>query len=581
MDALPRNPKLEVLRADHDSGFAYQERRHENWNENYTLGRDKVKINRLTQRQSVNLPLMKMTQQTLQKEMDDMPVLYFENLDSDKQAEVFKNEYWKWTSEQNNFELQDSVDKKQEFYFGRSFDQWQIVDGKVKMTVQDPMDIFVDRYLNPFNLHSSRFLIHTHIFTTLSQLKTHKEYDQEALHNLEIWHASDQGLLKSKQNLQSLQDKNQKLSDMGLSDVDEPILGETYVEQTLYFVYDKKKDSAEEELFLKIVVDDMQIIYDKPLEEVIGVTKDHFFRNHFPYVTWAGDLELQDFWSDGKADMTRSPNKIANAWWSQTVENRTLKNLNMNLFNSNIEGFVPQTWQPMAWGMYGVPVPTGEKLGDVFQQMPVQDLSEGLDEMNFLIQMLEKGTGATSALQGTQEKKQVTLGEVQLSLGEAKARVQGMSKFYTQAWKDRGTMFIKLLEAAGDKIDAVTVYKKGRNTDTIYSREISPKDWKSEEGYRCKVWSQDEKNAENMDSLQKMNAAKTVMPMNPVVDTVYKRKVLEFSDFTPDELNDAMRYEEEQRLAMMQQPPVLGAQPQGQGAQPALPLATPTQQPTV
>jgi len=580
-DILPeRNVELEILRLNTESGFNYRQRRHEDWLENYTLGRDKVTINRLTQRQSTNLPLMKLTLKTLLKDMDDMPVLEFEELGNAKDKQVFYNEYWKYTGEQNGFELQDIVDKKQEFYFGRTFDQWQIVDGKVKMTVQDPMDLLVDRFMNPFDLHSSRFLIHTHIFETLSSLEKNKDYDQEAVKKLKLWHASDQGLLKAKQNLQMLSDKNQKLAEMGVPDVDAPILGETYVELTLHFVYDKRKDSEEEELFLKVSVDDMEIIMRKPLEEVIGVTKDNFWRNHYPYATWAGDLERQDFWSDGTGDMVRTPNKVANTWFSQLVENRTLRNLNMNLFNSNIEGFVPQTWQPQAWGMYGIPVPAGGKIDDVFKQMPVQDLSDSLDEMNFLLTMLEKGTGATQTLQGVKSEQQVTLGEVQLTLGEAKERVKGMSKFYTQAWKDRGLIFIKLLEAAGDKIDAVKVYKKGRNTDNIFEREISPADWKSEAGYRVKVWSQDEKNAESQDSLQKMNAAKTVMPDNPVVDTVYKRKVLEFSDFTPDELNDAMKYEEEKRQMMLQQaqmgivPPQQPGQPAG-AQPPPLPMSTP------
>src|SRR3990167_5682476 len=173
------NPELERLRLYKESGYNYRERRHEDWTENYTLGRDKVTINRLTQRQSVNLPLMKLTLKTLLKDYDDMPVLYFENLDNDKMAELFKNEYWKHTGEINNFELQDIVDKKQEFYYGRTFDQWQVVDGKVKMTVQDPMDLLVDRYMNPFDIHSSRFLIHTHIFETISEIEKNPDYDKK------------------------------------------------------------------------------------------------------------------------------------------------------------------------------------------------------------------------------------------------------------------------------------------------------------------------------------------------------------------------------------------------------------------
>ena len=119
-DTMLTNPELDLLKLNKESGFNYRERRQADWDENYQLYRDKVIINRLTQRQSVNLPMMKTAIQTLLKDVDDMPVLYFENLDNDKEAQVFKNEYWKYTSEINKMEIQDIVDKKQQFLYGRS-----------------------------------------------------------------------------------------------------------------------------------------------------------------------------------------------------------------------------------------------------------------------------------------------------------------------------------------------------------------------------------------------------------------------------------------------------------------------------
>ncbi len=70
-------------------------------------------------------------------------------------------------------------------------------------------------------------------------------------------------------------------------------------------------------------------------------------------------------------------------------------------------------------GWYGVP----GKPSEVLQKVDIPDLSESLDEMNFLIEMIEKATGATATQQGVQTKKQITLGEIQLALGEAKARI--------------------------------------------------------------------------------------------------------------------------------------------------------------
>lgn len=576
-DLILTDPELSLLRLNKESGYNYRERRQDDWTENYTLYRDKVTTNRLIQRQSVNLPLMKQTIRTLLKDVDDMPVLYFENLDNDKQKEVFQNEYWKYTLEENKAELKDIVDKRQVFLYGRSFDQWQIVDGKIKWTIIDPEDILVDRYMDPTDIDSSRFLIHTHIFQPLSTLERNTAYDQAKVKELKLWHASDQGIIKTKSNETMLQKKNQKMADMGLSDVDNPVLGETYVELSMHFIY------QDEKLWLYVEADDYNILLKKPLDEVIGKTKDDYWTNHFPYNTWADDVDKQDFWSDGIADIVRTPNKVLNAWFSQLVENRTLRNFNMNIYDSNLEGFIPQTWEAKAWGMYGVPVPQGGRIDDVFKQLPVADLSESLDEMTYVTQMIEKATGSTSTMEGVQPPGQVTLGAIQLSLGEAKARIKGMSKFYTPAWKERGTKFLKLIEAASDKLDIVKIHKKGRNTNNIFTREIAPKDWMSESGYSTKVWSQDEKSTNDTKALEKINAAVVNIPGNPKLIEIYQRKLLEFAGLTPDEVNEIMQVEQQrmqQQQMMAQQGQMMGGQPGMSGQMiPAQPNPPQPQQP--
>lgn len=559
------DPELYALEQNKESGYNYQERRRDDWDETYALFRDKVVVNRLTQRQSVNLPMMKLACQTNLKDIDDMPIIYFENLDNDKQAEVFKNEYWKYTGEINNFEIQDIVDKKQEWLYGRSFDQWQIIDGKVKMTVQDPMDILVDRYCDPYDLHSSRFLIHNHIFVPLSTLENNKDYDQKKVRELKKWYATQAGLVKVASNEDMLNEKNKKMRDMGVADVDAPILGETIVELSLHFV--KRQEGKEvEQIWMYVECDDQAILMKKRLEEVIGKTTDHYFRDHYPYVSWAGDVDKQDFWSDGKGDIVRTPNKVLNSWFSQLVENRTLRNFGMHYFDSTIEGFVPQTFTPIPWGWYGVP----GKPQEVLQKIDIPDLSESLDEMQYVQEMVEKATGATPTQQGVQTERQVTLGEVQLALGQAQERSKSYSKFYTQAWKDRGTLFVKLIEAGADKLDAVTIYKKGKNTDNIFSREITPDDWASESGYRVRVWSQDDKNKANTDSLEKLNAAVMNIPGNAKLQEIYQRKLLEFSDLTPDEINSVMELEQQKREALTSN---LGGiiPPGGQPGQPGMP----------
>lgn len=549
------SPELQVLNNNKTSGYNYRQRRQEDWFENYTLYRDRVITNRLTQRQSVNIPLMKTSVRTLLKDVDDMPVLYFENLDNDKQAELFKNEYWKYTSRENNMPLQDIVDKRQVFLFGRSFDQFQIMDGMVKWTVQDPQDILVSRYCDPFNIHSSRFLIHTHIFVPLARLESNPDYDKSEVAKLKKYYATTMGIVKLADNLDMLTEKNRKLEAMGVPDMDSPVLGETYVELALHFVYDKQEGSDEEELFLKVEAEGISLLMKKPLagpDGVIGDTADDFWKTHFPYNTWADDLERQDFWSDSVADIIRTPNKILNSFLSQLVENRTLRNFGMNYFDATAENdWEPPTIQPEP----GAYIPLPGKPSEVLQRVEVPDLSESLDEIQFLINMAEKASGATQTQQGATQSKQITLGEIKLALSEAKDRVKGMSKFYTPAWEQRGLMFLKFLEAdsnrAESRLDAVSIEKKGRNTDKIYTREIGPNDWKSKAGYRCKVWSQDEKDAKDTDSLQKFNAVKTLIPNNAKLDEVYNRKLLEFLDLRPEEVNEIMEIEKQKKEALM------------------------------
>ncbi len=570
------NPELELLKGNKESGYNYVQPRYDEWTENYDLANGRVKYNRLTQRQTVCLPMMKTGLRTLLKDVDDMPVVEFQNRDNDTEAEVFENEYWKLCGDENhnNFEIKDIIDKKQVFHTGRSFDQWQIVDGWIKQTVINPKNILVSRYTDPSDLNTSRFLIHTHIFVPLAVLEENPDYDKKEVRKLKTFYATEQGLIKAKDNFDMYTTSVQELADLGIEDVQSPILGETYVELSLHFIYKKQEDATEEELHLFVEADDMVILMKKPLEEVIGVTKDHWFKTHYPYHSWGDDIDNVYFWTQGIADILRPSCIVLNTWYSQLIENRTMRSMGMNYYDATTaqdKGFTPQVWEPKAWGWYGLP----GKPADFIQRVDIPDLSDTLDEMTFVMTMSEKASGANATTQGAiQEQNKVTLGEVELALGEAKERIKGMSKFYTNVWKQRAMTFLKLIEAGADKLDAVKIYKKGRNTDELYAREIAPSNWMTESGYKVKVWSQDERNAENDNKIQRINATKTNMPDNPVVDKVFKRRLLEFGDFAPDEIKDAMDYEEQKQQALLQQQQMAQQQQMGMG-QPQAQLGQP------
>ena len=584
------NLELQMLLNNKESGYNYRKRREDQWRENYELYRDTVTVNRLSQRQSVNVPLMKTVLRTVIKDIDDLPVIEFQNLDNDKQAEIFQNEYWKETLRCNNAEIQDIVDKKQDFFKGRTFDSWQIENGKIIFDIEDAEDIIVDRFMNPYDLDSSRFLIHDHIFVPLSHLVKNEDFDQKEVAKLVEFFKSELGIIKAQDNQNSLQKKNQKMAELGVPDIEDPVLGETYVELRYHNVFrnegekwhDNKENKdyteTEEQIFVYVEAQEMSILMKKPQEKIIGSTKDHFWRDHYRYNSWGDDIDKHDFYTDGIADVVRTPNKVLNSFYSQLVENRTMRNFGMHYYNATkkADGFVPSTFNPKPWGWYPVP----GNPNDVIQKVDIPDLSESLDEMEYINTMVEKATGATSTMQGVLTDAKRTLGEVQLAQAQAKARTQGLSKFYTHAWKQRAYKFLKLIEAGSDKLDAVKIYREGKGTTDIYSREISPKDWMTKSGYRVKIWSQDEKKANDMDTLNKLITAKNLMPDNPKLSEVIDRKALELADLKPDEITAIMDFEKKKTEALTN---AMNGQPNPLG-QPGIPgqpnpLINPQQQP--
>lgn len=138
------------------------------------------------------------------------------------------------------------------------------------------------------------------------------------------------------------------------------------------------------------------------------------------------------------------------------------------------------------------------------------------------------------------QPQNVTLGEIQLALQNAQERVKSMQSLYTDSWEEFGLKYIKLLEGSGDKIDAVRIFKKGKNTQHIFTKEIAPKDWESGQGYECEVKDLSQQSSKNTDTLQKLNAARLVMPYNKPLDEIYKQKVLEFAELNANEVKEVM-----------------------------------------
>jgi hypothetical protein len=541
----------EELNADETADFRYQERRHSQWTENYQLFRDKVITNRLTQRQSINVPFIKGIVKTVMANIDEFPDIEHEELNNDKDKEIVVNELWKDFVIADKLEVKDIVDKKQNLLYGLTWHKFNLVGGRIVSEIKEPFDILKDRYSDPADLNSSNHLIELGIYRTLSQLESNPMFDKAAISRLKLAYATKAGLVKSDEVTRQIQAKNQRMELMGVSDMNLPELGQTWFELKAHFkkVYDLKDMKEHWHL---IVLAEGEILLAKPLLELLGI-------DELPFVCWSDDPERLDQYPDGTADIARTTNKLLNSMISSIAENRILRNFGMNYFDSTMEGFNPQTFQPVPFGWYGLPVPISKSIKDVVQKIDIPDLSDSLDEMEYVKKLVETAVAANSTVQGQTEQNKVTLGEVELALSAAKERISSIAKFYMLAMKDKGTLWGKLLNANADKLDAVTLYKKSHQGN-FFSKRVTGKDYKSEAGYTCRAVSSAERAKKSVEEIQKINAGEARFQGNPAFKKIADKKILEFIGASPEETQAVMDFEE-QKMQMPMQPQMPGVQP--------------------
>lgn len=535
----------EELRLDEEQDFKFQERRHPEWTENYQLFRDKVIINRLTQRQSINVPFIKGIVKTVMANIDEFPDIEFEELENEKDKEIITNELWKDFVTKQKMEVRDIVDKKQDLLYGITYQKFNIVGGKIITEIKEPFDILKDRYSDPADINTSNHLSEHGVYRTLSQLEANPVFDRSAINRLKIAYAKKSGLIKSEEVTRQIQAKNERLEVMGVPDLQMPVLGQTWVELKVH--YKKIYDLADmEEHWHVIVMADGEILMAKPMMEILGI-------DELPFVSWADDPERLDQYPDGTADIARTTNKLLNSNISSLAENGILRNFGMHFYDSSIEGFVPQTYEPQPFGWYGIPVPDGKRIDDIFKKVDIPDAKDKIQEMEFVKKLVEIAVAANTTVQGGTEKNKVTLGEVELALSAAKERITSIAKFYNLAMREKGMLYAKLLNANWDKLEAVKLYKKSAKGN-YFSKNATGQDWKSKEGYTCRVVSSSEREKKSLETMQKLNAVKAYFPDNPIVDKEFKQKMLEFADINPDAIQAAMEFEEQK----MQQPMMPG-----------------------
>jgi hypothetical protein len=551
------------------NAFLFRQRRHVEWTDNYELFRNKVIVNRLTQRQAVNIPLMKETLKTILSNTDEFPDIQFEEKGNDKQKEIYLNEYWKDWIVGDKTELKDIVDKKQEYLYGRTWRKLNIINGRVVSEVKEPFDMLVDRYVDPTDLETAHFVIESGIFQSLDELAANPMVDQNVLERLKIYYATAQGMIKAEEVSRLAVARTQRLIDMGVPDALLPMLGQTMIELKVHYVkiYDETDKQDHIHVILRSVgalggspggeiSSGSEVLFGKPLMDILGV-------DFYPFVTWADDPERNDFYSDGVADIVRIPNQVLNVWFSQLVENRTLRNFGMHFYDSTAnENWAPQGWTPEPWGFYPLP----GKPDDILKSIEIPELDQAMDEIQFVKDLVQSATAATAPKTGTSEPGEQTLGEVQLMTSAANERITSISKFYMLAQKEFGWKWSEIVNANADKLDDVKLYKKGFRGN-YFKKTLKTSMLKSDEGYECRVVSTAEREQDNLKTVQKLQAVASQFQGNPAMMKIYQEKLLDFANLTPDQKQEVMNAEKQKQQTMAMQPPQPG-QPQPGAPQP-------------
>ena len=563
----------EKLKNEKHSANDLQQRRHANWDDNYELYRNKVKVNRLTQRQAVNIPLMKETIKTVLSKIDDAPSIEWKEMGGDEDKEILLQEIWDANFRENKLELVDILDKKNVLLYGLGVKKLNIDETGVPIDAMDIYDVVFDPLMLANDVETARFVIHQNIFRTLESIMHDDKYTQEGKDNLKLWLGTDAGMITSDENRLLWRERQQRWRDMGrsestrshtgvahraISSTDEELFaaGDVIVNLTEHYTNLWNEETQEWERHVMVYANDDVMLSDMTLKEAIGV-------EFWPFVVWSEDPETNDVYPDGVADLVRTPNKVMNVWFSQLVENRTLKNFQMHWFTPS-QNYTPQTYTPGPGAM--LPAPPGEDINKVIKPVEVSGLDDTMPAIAALTNIVERGTGATAIDKGQSEQGSQTLGEVEIIVGKSVERAVGIAKFYQMSWQEVAWKWEQLMDANAPKV--LNLYKQGKS-GRLYTKKVMASDWQSDAGYRPLVSSSSEQEQNAIATLQKFQAISAQYPNNTELQSLTLKRSLQLLDITPEEQK---RIEEAQQPA---QPQVTNSAEEPAGEAPPQPAVNP------
>jgi hypothetical protein len=517
-----------------ETSVKFKERRYAQWNENYYLYRDKIITNRLTQRQAVNVPIVRETIQTWISKIDEPPILAFETRGKNNKSadgEIVLNEMWDYTFDDLKLDLIDNMEKKVVGLQGRAFKKWGWSKGKVFCDLIDPYDIDIDTRTNPLDLDTADYLIHKNIFRSLRQILANPKYTNTGKKELKMYLDTKEGVIAAADTKEAYQLKMDRLITLGVSNYDDFRASDVLVDinESYKMTWSEKENRFVRHLI--VIAVDKVVLYNAPLKDAIGIDR-------LPIVSWASDPDLNDVWSDGIADSVRTFNKITNIYISQDLENRSYRNFGMYFFNTLNGTFNPRSFEAKPFRMFGVPGNPRERV----QQMDINPLSDTAPMIDWLKNLVQSSVAQTATERGEQDKGTTTLGEVQLSLQQSQNRNLVVAKNYRKAWEESGEIFYELLNA--NSKGQFKLYKKGSD-GKYYGKDIQPSDWQNPEGYEVKVTMKSEKDKADDFDLKKLAYIKNSFQMNPIALKLAKEKELKLLNWTPEEIQQVMQAEEQ------------------------------------
>lgn len=522
----------------------FQFRRHEKWLEIYDLYRNRVKTNRLTQRQAVNIPLMKETIKTILSKVDDPPNVEWKEKSGDKFKELVYQEMWNDRFRKRKFVWKDIMDKKNVLLYGISTKMLLPQSEGVDVQVLDPYDIVFDPMMNPVDIETARFIIRQNIFRSVREVLADKRYSDEGKEKIKDYAMGGNAVVQSNLNKKEWDEKMARLKSMGVSsDQFSRFSGGDVILnlcEHYYLDWDFKKEKWVKRVC--VYAQDSIELLNETLDELIGV-------DFWPFVVWSEDLEATDIYPDGVGDLVLVPNKVVNIWFSQQAENRTLQNFNMHWYDSTKQGYTPQTYEPGP----GVMLPAPGNPNETIMPVEVGRTDETFNAINFVTNIVERATGATAIEKGVPESGQQTLGEVQILVGKAMDRATNIAIFYRGSWEELAYKWDLLMQANPPK--TTKLYKTGRS-GKMYEKVVSPKDWKSEAGYQATVRSSSEQEQEQTKTIQRFMFVQSQFPQNMALRKIAQSRELDILNLTPDELQqveDGEKQAQEQIAAQSQQ----------------------------